>query len=208
MPPGFDAVQLRRFLEICALARKKGIDHGLRHAASSAGLFSGPEFRLDMVRPGITLYGYYPNARTRKEDALGLKPALRLLARVTFINDVAAGESLSYVRAIKVERPTRVAAVGIGYSDGYPPALGGKGIVQIRGKSFPVLPAVTSNHIMVDLGNDRGIAVGDEAVLFDNERSSGATADILSEQCGVSDYKLLIGINPFIPRVYGGTIIS
>jgi len=206
--PEFDAVQLRRFLEICAKARKKGIDHGLRHAASSAGLLAGPEFRLDMVRPGITLYGYYPNARTRKEDALGLKPALRLVARVTFIRDVAAGESISYVRAIKAERPMRVAAVGIGYSDGYPPALGGKGFVRIRGKSFPVLPAVTSNHIMVDLGDDRGIEIGDEAVLIDNERSSGAAADSLSELCGVSDYKLLIGINPLIPRVYGGTIIS
>ena len=206
--PEFDAVQLRRFLDICAKARQKGIEHGPRHAASSAGLLAGPEFRLDMVRPGIMLYGYYPNARTRKEDALGLKPALRLAARVTFIGDVAAGESISYVRAIKAERPMRVAAVGIGYSDGYPPALGGTGVVRIRGENFPVLPAVTSNHIMVDLRNNRGVEIGDEAVLLDSDRSSGAAADSLAELGGLSDYKLLIGINPLIPRVYKGSAVS
>jgi alanine racemase len=200
--PEFDREQVRRLLEVCSAAEKKGISTGLRHAASSAGLLASPDYYLDMVRPGITLYGYYPNAQTQKGDALELRPALKLLARVIFIRDLEPGESASYHRAFVAQRPTRVATVGIGYSDGYPPQLGGTGSVLIRNKKFPVLNAVTSNHLMVELGEDRDVRVGDEAVLIDPDRSAGLTADVLAEQSGVSDYKILISLNPRLPRLF------
>ncbi len=203
--PEFDREQLRRFLEVCDAAKRRGIALGLRHAASSAALFEGAEFFLDMVRPGITLYGYYPNARTRKEDALGIKPVLKLKASVTFINDLAAGETLTYLRAYKADKSTRVATLGVGYSDGYPAALGGTGFVLVNGRKYPVLPAVTSNHTMVDLGNDASVRVGDEAILIDDRRDSGVAADALSELCGVGDYKILIGLSPLVPRRYLST---
>jgi len=203
--PEFDREQLRIFMEVCAAAKARGIDCGPRHAASSGALFGGDDVFLDMVRPGIALYGYYPNARTRQENSLGLEPALRLKASVTFIRDVKAGESLSYLRAIRVDRPTRVATVGIGYSDGYPHVLAGKGIVLIGGRSFPVLPAVTSNHVMIDLGDDRTVRIGDEVVLIDGLRGSAAAADALAERSGGSDYKFLIGLNPELPRTYAGS---
>ncbi|MBN2408176.1 MAG: alanine racemase, partial [Candidatus Aminicenantes bacterium] len=124
--PEFDKEQLRRFLEICSAAKRKGISLGWRHAASSAAVFYSPEFHLDMIRPGITLYGYYPNARTRKVDALDLRPALKLSAKVIFIKDLSPGESLSYLRAFKAEKKMRAATLGAGYSDGYPFLFGGK----------------------------------------------------------------------------------
>ncbi len=198
----FDREQVRRFLEVCSAAKKNGIATGLKHAASSAGLLASPEFHLDMVRPGITLYGYYPNAEAQKEDALELKPVLKLCARVIFIKDLEPGDSVSYHRVFVAKRPTRVATVGIGYSDGYPPQLGGKGWVLIRNKKFPVLNAVTSNHLMVELGEDRDVRIGDEAVLIDPDRKAGLTADVLAEQSGVSDYKILIGLNPRLPRLF------
>jgi len=200
--PEFDREQLRVFTAICAEAKAKGIDYGLRHAASSGALFGDDDVFLDMVRPGIALYGYYPNARTRREDSLDLEPALRFMASVTFIRDVRPGESLSYLRAIRIDRPKRVATVGVGYADGYPQILGGTGIVLIGDKSFPVLPAVTSNHIMIDLGDDRTVRVGDEVVLIDNRRDSPAAADALAEVSGGSDYKFLIGLRPALPRTY------
>jgi alanine racemase len=202
--PDFDREQLRLFLEVCAAAKARGISLGFRHAASSAALFYSSEFTLDMVRPGITLYGYYPNARTRKEDSLGLRPALKLSARVSFIKELAAGETFSYLRAFKAERNMRVAAVGIGYSDGYPFLFGGKAQVLIRNRSFPVLGAVTSNHTMVGLGDDREVRVGDEVTLIDPDRSSGLAADDLAEASGVADYKILIGLNPLLPRTFLG----
>jgi alanine racemase len=200
--PDFDKEQLRLFLEVCASAKARGISLGFRHAASSAALFYSSEFALDMIRPGITLYGYYPNARTSKADSLGLKPALKLWARVIFIKELAAGEAFSYLRAFKAEKNMRVAAIGIGYSDGYPFLFGGKAQVLIRKRRFPVLGAVTSNHSMVGLGDDREVQVGDEVTLIDPDRDSGLAADDLAEASGVADYKILIGLNPLLPRTY------
>ena len=200
--PEFDLEQLRVFLEVCRTAGDRGIDCGPRHAASSGALFGRADFFLDMVRPGIALYGYYPNARTMREDSLGLEPALRLEASVTFVRDVVPGESLSYLRAVKIDRPTRVATVGVGYSDGYPHVLAGKGTVLIGGRAFPVLPAVTSNHVMIDLGDDRTVRVGDAVTLIEDRRGSEAAADALAVASGGSDYKFLIGLNPQIPRIF------
>lgn len=200
--PEFDKEQLRLFLDICSAAKRKGISLGRRHAASSAAVFYPPDFILDMVRPGITLYGYYPNARTRKEDALDLRPALKLSARVIFIKDLLPGESLSYLRVFKAGKRMRVATLGIGYSDGYPYLFGGKVSVRIRARVFPILEAVTANHVMVDLEDDRKVRIGDEGTLIDNERGSGLTADALAERSGVPDYKILIGLNPLTPRAY------
>jgi alanine racemase len=200
--PDFDKEQLRRFLEVCSAARAKGISLGLRHAASSAGIFYSPEFCLDMVRPGITLYGYYPNARTRKEDSLNLRPVLKLSARIIFIKDMLPGESLSYLRAFKAEKKMRVATVGIGYSDGYSPQLGGRVSALIRNRKYPVLNLVTANHLMVELGDDREVQIGDEVTLIDPEKTLGLSADALAEQSGVPDYRILISLSPLVPRIY------
>lgn len=200
--PEFDKEQLRLFLGICSAAKRKGISLGRRHAASSAAVFHTADFYLDMIRPGITLYGYYPNTRTRKGDTLNLRPALKLSAKVIFIKDLSPGETLSYLRVFKAGKRMRAATLGIGYSDGYPYLFGGKVSVRIGEKTFPVLEAVTANHVMVDLDDDREVRIGDEATLIDGERSSGLTADALAERSGVPDYKILIGLNPLTQRTY------
>ena len=200
--PEFDREQLRRFREVCSAAEKKGISLGLKHAASSAGIFESSEFYMDMIRPGITLYGYYPNAKTQKEDLLKLRPALKLAAKVIFVKDMSPGDSISYHRVFTAQKRMRVATVGIGYSDGYPPQLAGKGFVSIKGKKYPLMAAVTSNHLMVDLDDDGNVQVGDDVTLIGNEKNFGLTADVLEAQSGVSDYKILIGLNPLLPRRY------
>ncbi len=206
--PEYDREQLNVFMNICSAAKRKGISLGWRHAASSAGVFYSPDFYLDMIRPGITIYGYYPNSRTRKEDVLSLKPALKLSATVTFIKDLSPGESLSYLRVFRAEKKMRAATLGVGYSDGYPFLFGGKASVMIRNGAFPVLDAVTSNHVMVNLGEDREVRIGDEAMLIYPDRSSGLAADALAERSGVPDYKILIGLNPLTPRTYSQTRLS
>jgi len=200
--PEFDREQIRRFNEVYKKAKEKGINCGLRHAASSAGLLTSPEFYLDMVRPGITLYGYYPNEHTQKEDPLQLLPALRLKARVIFIKDLEQGETLSYHRVFKAPEKMRVATLGLGYSDGYQAQLGGQGWAIIKGKNYPVLPLVTANHLMVDLRGDNEIKIGDEALLIDSQKNSPAAASALAASSGISTYRLLIGLNPLLPRRY------
>jgi alanine racemase len=196
----FDREQVRRLDDVHRKARARGVSLGLRHAASSAGLMQGPDLWLDMVRPGIMIYGYYANAADQARDAVGLEPALRLLARVTYVKELAPGESVSYHRALVARERMRIATIGLGYSDGYPTGSTGKGFVAIRGKLFPVVAAVTSNHLMVDLDNDPDVTAGDEAVLIDDRKGSGLTADIVAERAGISDYRLLIGLNPLLPR--------
>lgn len=199
----FDREQLRRLQTVSAEAEKKGIQLGLRHAASSAGILSGPDFHLDMVRPGIMVYGYYPSEKTQKEDRLGLRPVARWLARVVDIRDLARGDTLSYHRIFKAPGAMRVATVGVGYSDGYPPGLAGKSHVLIRDRRFSVIAAVTANHLMVDLDHASDIRVGDEVVLIDNRPGSGLTAAALARQSNASSYKILISLNPLLPRSFG-----
>jgi alanine racemase len=196
----YDLEQLKRFAEVCSQAKEKGIDVGLRHAASSAGILSGARYHLDMVRPGIMLYGYYPSAETQSEDKLSLKPALRLLARVIDIRHLSPGNTLSYHRAYVAEKEMWTATVGLGYSDGYPAQLAGRGAALIKGKIYPVIAAITANHLMVDLNDSEDVRVGDEAVLLDNRPEDKLTADVLAELSGLSVYKILIGLNPQLPR--------
>ncbi len=197
----FDREQLRRFMEICTVLRKNGISTGLKHAASSDGILNLKESHLDMVRPGITIYGYYPSPKTQKEDKLSLKPALSLKAKVLYVKELLPGDSLSYHRTFIAQKRELVATIGAGYSDGYPPQLVGKANVLIKNKRFPVIATVTANHIMVNLENERNIKIGDEVILINNKKGE-VGADELSELGGLSVYKILIGLNPLIPRKY------
>jgi alanine racemase len=95
-----------------------------------------------------------------------------------------------------------VATIGVGYSDGYLAQLAGKGVVMIREKTYPVIAAVTANHLMVELDNSEDVRVGDEVVLLDNQPEAGLTGDVLADLSGISVYRILIGLNPQLPRRY------
>lgn len=197
----FDREQVKRFDEICSSARERGVSIGLRHTASSDGILNLKESHFDLVRPGITLYGYYPSPQTQKEDRLSLKPALSLKAKVIYVKELLHGESLSYHRTFVAQKKELVATIGAGYSDGYPPQLTGKAEVLIKNKRFPVIATVTANHIMVNLKNDSEIKVGDDVTLIGREKDE-PTAFELSELSGLSVYKIFIGLNPILPRNY------
>lgn len=198
----FDKQQLRLFLELCSIAKKKGIHLGIRHAASSDGMLSLAESRLDMVRPGISVYGYYPSSQTQKEDRLRLKPVLALKARISMIKDLTVGESLSYHRSYTAREKEKIANVHAGYADGYPDVFGGIAAALIHKNRFPVIAAVTANHLWIRIRGRGNIRPGDEVVLINNRKEEGLTADELAAQCGISVYKILFGLNPLLPRIY------
>ncbi len=198
----FDLEQLKRFNEVCFLAKEKGIFLGMRHAASSDGILNYSQSHLDMVRPGITIYGYYPSPKTQGENRLNLKPALKLKARVAYVKDLFPGESLSYHRQFVAQKKELIATAGIGYSDGYPFQLANKGYVLIKNKKYSIVSAVTANHLMINLNNNKNVHIGDEIILINDNKSRGVTADELSELSGISVYKILIGLSPLLPRKY------
>jgi len=197
----FDREQLNRFLELCREAEKRGMSLGLKHAASSDGVLDLPSSHLDMVRPGIALYGYYPSEKTQKEDRLGLKPVLQLKGRVVTVKTLQPGDSVTYHRKYTAQKKEKIAIIPVGYSDGYPPNVIGKASVLIQEKRYPLIAAVTANHCIGLLGENSRVSPGDEVVLLGYQGAEKITAEEIAGWAGMSSYKILIDLNPQLPRV-------
>jgi alanine racemase len=197
----YDKIQLDRFNDICQGLQKEGISPGLKHAASSGGIFTFPSAYLDMVRPGITLYGYYPSDSTQAEDSLSLRPVLRLKTRVEAVKTLRSGDSVSYHRVYKAKKKEKIAILPIGYSDGYPPTAVNKGSVLIQGELHPIIASITANHIEVLLSKDSPVSVGDEAVLIGTQGNTSISAFDVAQWADISIYKLLISLNPLLSRI-------
>lgn len=192
----FSYLQLARFNEAFAAMRQAGVVPRIRHIANSAALLSLPESRLDMVRPGIILYGLSPDGE--REPKEGFLPVLQFCASVIGIRTVPAGEGVSYGRTYTTKRVTRVALLQVGYADGYPRSLSNKASVQIRGKLAPVLGRICMDQCLVDVTDIPEAQVGDEATLFG---TSELPAGALSSLLGMIDYELTCGISQRVPRV-------
>ena len=197
----FDREQLRRFLRLCREAESKGISLGLKHAASSDGILDMPSSHLDLVRPGIALYGYYPSEKTQQEDRLRLRPVLQLKSRVAAVKALRPGDSLSYHRKYTAKKKEKIAIISVGYSDGYPPNAANKASILIRGKRFPLIAAITANHCLALLKENSTISIGDEVVLLGIQGQDKITADEIARWAETSTYRILIGLNALLPRI-------
>ncbi len=197
----FDREQIRRLLSICERAEKDGIMFEKKHAASSAAILSYPDSYLDMVRPGILIYGYYPSEETQKKNQLDIKPVLQLKCRVAAVKTLRPGDSISYHRAYVAKKKEKIAVLPIGYSDGYPFNVAGRGSILLNGEKAPIVGSITANHMEARLKLDSHVSVGDEAVLIGNQGKESISADELAQWAEVSSYKILIGLNPLLPRI-------
>jgi alanine racemase len=190
----FDKVQLKRLQSIYEKSQNFGIKLGARHAASSAGILESQSYHLD------TLYGYYPNRETKQEDPLSLRPVLTFKSRVVDVKTLHPGDSVSYHRAYKAAKKEKIAVIPVGYSDGYPYSASGKSRVLIGGKKYPILNTITANHMEALINTEPNISPGDEVTLIGAQGNEKITADDVAEWAGISNYKVLIGLNPLIPR--------
>jgi alanine racemase len=197
----FDREQLRRFTQICQQAQEEAINIGLRHALSSDGILRHTDY-LDLVRPGILIYGHYPSDKAYDERLIDLKPALQLKCRVAYVKELRPGDGVSYHRPFMAKKKELVATLPIGYSDGLPPTIADKAQVLIQGKRYPLIAAVTANHCTALITGSEGIKIGDEAVLIGTQGNEMIPAEELAKHAGTSVYKLLIGLNPHLPRSY------
>ncbi|MBW1933683.1 MAG: hypothetical protein JRI56_11945 [Deltaproteobacteria bacterium] len=110
------------------------------------------------------------------------------------------GDSVSYHRAYKAAKREKIAVIPVGYSDGYPHSASGKLKALIRGKKYPILNTITANHMEALINTEPHIMAGDEVTLIGAQGNEQITADDLAEWAGISNYKVLIGLNPLIPR--------
>lgn len=193
----FVAEQLARFR--AALAAGGGADGLTLHAANSAAILDHPESHLDLVRPGVVVFGVRPAPHVGR--AVELTPALRLKARLMVVKDVPAGAAASYGQAYTFERPARVGLVPVGYGDGYLYALSDRATVRILGADAPVRGRVTMDQIIVELTEIPEARVGDEVEILSPRESDPHSAAGLAARAGTIPYEILTRLGPRVRRV-------
>ena len=194
----FDPEQLARFRSLTDGLQASGVQLGKLHAASSHGLFLRRDAYLDMVRPGLALYGAYP-AGTPELGLAPLTPAFRLKARVVDVQQLRAGDSASYDRAYTAGKPTWIAIIPAGHADGYPRAAVKGCQVLIRDRLYPVIAAVSASHTIVELGDQRTVDVGDVVTLVGPDRPE-ITPNGVAQRAGVSVYDILMHLSALLPK--------
>lgn len=192
----FSMLQLRKFRRLLRLLQKKKIFFKYAHIANSSAILRMPQLHLDMVRPGIMLYGYGPS---RKNE---LKPVLRLKSKVLFIKKVPRGTPISYGRTFVTKKTSIIATISIGYADGYSRKLSNCGEVLINGKRAPVAGRVCMDTVMVDATGINGLRENAEAVLIGCQGSESITAQDIADRTGTIPYEVLTSVGKRVKRVY------
>nr|WP_081795617.1 alanine racemase [Butyrivibrio sp. MC2021] len=175
----------------------------IKHCANSASIIAVPESSMDMVRAGVTVYGMWPSEEVPK-NIIDLKPTMELISHIVMIKEVPAGTPVSYGGTFVTDKTTRIATIPVGYGDGYPRSLSGKGYVLIDGKRANILGRVCMDQFMVDVTDIPDVKEGDEVVLLGRDKKSGEeiTAEFLGELSGRFNYELTCDINKRVPRIY------
>ena len=194
------ALQVKRFAEACAHFERLGAPPPPRHLANSGGVLHFPDTWLDMVRPGIVLYGVLPDPASQR--TIAVRPALSLVSQVVYFKVVRAGNTVSYGATWTAERDTRIVTIPIGYGDGWPRALSSKGEVLVRGNRMPIVGRICMDQFMVDLGADGTAWNEDEVVLVGAQGGAAISAEDVALLAGTIPYEILTGLNERIPRVY------
>ncbi|GAA4688433.1 alanine racemase [Phytohabitans rumicis] len=209
--PGHETIdqQLDVFHEGLATAERLGVTPRLRHIANSAATLTRPDAHLDLVRPGIAVYGLTPLSRSDTDrlspgERFGLRPAMTARARVMLTKRVPAGQGVSYGHTYHTERETTLAVVPLGYADGVPRHASSSGPIELGGKVRRIAGRVCMDQVVLDCGDDP-VAAGDVATLFGTGEHGGPTADDWAEAVGTINYEIVTRFGSTrVPRVYTG----
>ena len=184
-----------------------GVSPAYWHSANSAGLLRFSQSHLNLVRPGLLLYGLNPLGEGRP-TGLKLKPALSLKTRISFLKKVPAGFPLSYGGTYRTGHPTWIATLPVGYSHGYRVGFSNKGVALVNGKKCPVVGRVTMDQTLVDVGEASKIRRWDEVTLIGQDGKSKVSAEELAALIDTIPYEIVCAIHSRIPRYYKGLRIK
>lgn len=194
--------QLSKFKSFLRMIEERlGLEIPIKHCSNSAAILEYPKANMDVVRAGITLYGLNPSEEVTG-DALSLRPALSFYSHIVYIKSIHKGQSVSYGGTFTAHEDMRVATIPVGYGDGYPRSLSGKGFVLIRGKKAPILGRVCMDQFMVDVSHILDVAEGDLVTLIGYDGEEHISAEYLGELSGRFNYELVCDLSQRIPRVY------
>jgi alanine racemase len=201
----FTRLQLERFQEVLEYLKKHSIsqssNHPIRHISNSGAILQLPEANLDMVRPGIMLFGVYPSKNIKK--TVLVKPALTWKSLVVYFKVIKAGNAVGYGLTYKTDHNIRAVTIPVGYGDGYFRNLSNKGKVIINGMKYPVIGNVSMDQIVVNIENNSAYN-SDEVILLGSDGKNSITAEDLAEWAGTIPYEILTNINTRVPRIYLG----
>ena len=184
-----------------------GLEIPLCHCSNSAGIIEFPEANMNLVRAGITLYGLWPSSAVSR-TVVPLRPVMTLYSRIVYIKEAGPGVSVSYGGTYTTSaEKTRIATIPVGYGDGYPRSLSGKGYVLICGKKAPILGRVCMDQMMVDVTDIPDAREGSLVTLIGKDAGESITMEQLGDLSGRFNYELACNINRRVPRIVcGGTL--
>ena len=194
--------QLDLFEQATATMKSEGIAPALRHAANSAALLKSPRSCLDVVRPGIALFGVQPNVGVCPE----LRPVMRVRSEIVALRELPEGSPVGYGATFVTTRTSRIATVPVGYADGFSRSLSNRGALLVRGKRAPVVGAVSMDMIMLDVTEIPDVRVGDECVVLGAQKGPAGQDEITAEELagllGTIPWEVLTDISRRVPRFY------
>jgi len=194
----FDREQLSRFETLTAGLKTAGVELGRRHAASSFALFEHPDSFLDMVRPGMAIFGNYSELAFRTMGLMDLRPAISLKARVAYVKRLEEGDSAGYERAYRATRSVWLATLPVGHADGLPRSAAKGGRVRIGASMYPIVASISASHSIVEIGDEPRVRIGDVATIFDAQ--SGSRPEDFAASCAASVYDLVMHLHADLPR--------
>ena len=200
----FTRVQYDLFIGLVHEVEQLGVKFEIRHCCNSAATVIYPEMQLDMVRPGIILYGLAPSEFIGR--SIKLRPVMKMKTVVSMVKEIPAGTPVSYGRTFTSEHNMKIATVPVGYADGLPRALSGKAKMLINGREVPVVGRICMDQCMLDVTGIEDIHEGMTVTVFGSESN---TVDNIAENANVINYEIICGINKRVPRVYledGGVV--
>ena len=186
--------QYDRFVKVVGLLEEDGAKFEMRHCCNSAATMLYPEMHLDAVRPGIILYGLTPSADI--EPTLNLKPVMSFKSTVSMVKTLDIEQTVSYGRTYVAEKPIKIATVSVGYADGYPRVLSGKGSVLINGKKADIVGRVCMDQMCIDVTNIADVKEGDIVTLF----GEGLPVEKLAKEAQTINYEIVCGLSKRVPR--------
>ena len=195
--------QLSLFEEKVNQAKAAGIDAQFIHIANSAALFTNKSAHKNIIRSGIALFGLSPDIKTIGDSSsLGLKPAMKLKAKLNLVKEVKAGSSVGYGGTAVLKSDTKLGVVALGYADGIPRSTNNLAGVFVDKKRAPIIGRVSMDQFVVDLGITSAAKTGDEVIVFGDGSGGEYTVDEWAKAANTINYEIITRIGPRVPRIY------
>lgn len=180
--------------------RTMGVEFELTHCSNSGAILDYPEYKFDMVRAGIILYGLSPSNKLKGK--LDLEPIMRLKTMVSYVKEIKKGTTVSYGRTFTADRDMKIATVPVGYADGYIRAFAKDGYMFIKGQKAKIIGRICMDQTMLDVTDIEGVEIGNVCVLFGNGKGGEPTPDDVALWGNTINYEIVCSVSKRVPRLY------